>query len=353
MQHSRVQFADSLRGVACLSVVIAHYGTFWTPAGAVIPLIANVPPLPADIAPPYLYWVVTSSSHFTPGAFGVALFFLISGFVIPLSLDRLGTFSFLRARCWRIGPTYAVGFLFTVAALALASWVYAKPFPYGPTEVLHHIVPGPRLLLGGRTIDYVIWTLEIEVCFYLICAIIAPWLRAGSMLVFAIPIALSAASLFLLTGIYATYARALAFMFIGTAFNFHLRKQVDTPALFGVVAALCVVSVGAMGWTQGQVVMGSYATAAAMFIAAYAARNVILDLRVLRSLAAVSYPLYVVHGIMGYVAMRIMLDHSIPPSAAVLAAFILALAVSYVLHIAIEVPTQRLGKEWRWRTAAA
>jgi peptidoglycan/LPS O-acetylase OafA/YrhL len=140
-------------------------------------------------------------------------------------------------------------------------------------------------------------------------------------------------------------------MFIGTAFNFHLRKQVDTPALLGVVAALCVVSVGAMGWTQGQIIMGSYATAAGMFIAAYAGRNVIPDLWVLRSLAAVSYPLYVVHGIMGYVAMRIMLDHSIPPSIAILFAFILAVAVSYALHIAIEVPTQRLGKEPRWCTA--
>jgi len=173
------------------------------------------------------------------------------------------------------------------------------------------------------------------------------------MLVFAVPVALSAASLFLLTGIYATYAEALAFMFIGTAFNFHLRKHVDRPALFGVVAALCIVSVGAMGWTQGQIIMVSYVIAAGMFIAAYAARNVIPDLWALRSLAAVSYPLYVVHGIMGYVAMRIMLDVSIPPSVAVLIAFVLALAVSYALHIAIEVPTQRLGKEPRWHTAAA
>jgi Acyltransferase family len=261
MQHSRVQFADSLRGVACLSVVLAHYGGFWKPSGVVIPLVANVPPLPADVAPPYLYFAVTSSHSFSPAGFGVALFFLISGFVIPLSLNRLGTFSFLRARCWRIGPTYAVGFLFTVAALALASRVYGKPFPYSPTELLLHIVPGPRLLFGSRWVDYAIWTLEIEVCFYLLCAIIAPWLRAGSMLVFAIPLALSAASLFLLTGIYATYAQALAFMLIGTAFNFHLRKHLDTPALFGVVAVLCIVSVGAMAWTQGQIIMGSYATA--------------------------------------------------------------------------------------------
>src|SRR2546430_684721 len=171
MQHSRVQFADSLRGIACLSVVIAHYGSFWTPAGAVIPLIANVTPLPADIVPPHLYLALMSFNGFSLAEVGVALFFLISGFVIPLSLDRLGTFSFLRARCWRIGPTYAAGFLFTVAALALASRAYGKPFPYSPTEVLLHVVPGPRLLFDSRWIDYVIWTLAVEVCFYLVCAI--------------------------------------------------------------------------------------------------------------------------------------------------------------------------------------
>jgi peptidoglycan/LPS O-acetylase OafA/YrhL len=44
-----------------------------------------------------------------------------------------------------------------------------------------------------------------------------------------------------------------------------------------------------------------------------------------------------------------MLDHSIPPSAAILVAFIVALVVSYAVHIAIEVPTKRLGKEPRWR----
>ncbi|MBR0913133.1 acyltransferase family protein [Bradyrhizobium japonicum] len=346
-------FADGLRGVACLSVVIAHYGGFWIPAGATIPLIANVPPVPADTAPPYLYSALMSFNSFSLAEIGVVLFFLISGFVIPMSLDRLGTLSFLRARCWRIGPTYAFGFMFTVAALALASRVYGKPFPYSPTEVLLHIVPGPRLIFGSPWIDYVVWTLEIEVCFYLLCAVLAPWLRAGSMLVFAVPLALAAASLLLLTGIYAIYAQAIAFMFVGTAVNFHLRKHAGSLEIVGVIAAIGAAGIGAVWWTQGQIIAVSYVIAAGAFIAAYIARKQIPDLWVMRSLAAISYPLYVVHAIMGYVAMRIMLDYSVPPDIAVLGAFILALAVSVALHVTIELPTQRLGKEPRRRAAVA
>jgi peptidoglycan/LPS O-acetylase OafA/YrhL len=61
-------------------------------------------------------------------------------------------------------------------------------------------------------------------------------------------------------------------------------------------------------------------------------------------LAAISYPFYVVHGIMGYVAMRIMLDHAIPPVAAVLLASALAVLVSIFIHIWVEIPTQQIGK---------
>ncbi len=48
--------------------------------------------------------VIASPINF--GAFGVALFFLISGFVIPLSFQSYGRLDFLVARFFRIYPTY-------------------------------------------------------------------------------------------------------------------------------------------------------------------------------------------------------------------------------------------------------
>jgi hypothetical protein len=77
-------------------------------------------------------------SEFQLRRFGVALFFLISGFVVTLSLDRTNTPSFIWARAWRIIPTYAAGFSCILAALMAASHVYRKPFPYSLHEVLVH-----------------------------------------------------------------------------------------------------------------------------------------------------------------------------------------------------------------------
>ncbi len=93
--------------------------------------------------------------------------------------------------------------------------------------------------------------------------------------------------------------------------------------------------------------MASYSVAIAVFLAAYLARSIFPDIALLRGLAAISYPLYVVHGIMGYVAMRIMLDYAIMPGLCLIIAFLLAAVVSWFLHVFVEVPTQLIGKRRR------
>jgi peptidoglycan/LPS O-acetylase OafA/YrhL len=48
---------------------------------------------------------------------------------------------------------------------------------------------------------------------------------------------------------------------------------------------------------------------------------------------------------MGYVAMRLMIDIGIMPWLAILLAFMLAITVSVLLHVAVELPSQRAGKQ--------
>jgi peptidoglycan/LPS O-acetylase OafA/YrhL len=95
----------------------------------------------------------------------------------------------------------------------------------------------------------------------------------------------------------------------------------------------------------------SYGLAAAVFIASYLARSIFPNLMPLRGLSAVSYPLYVVHGVLGYVAMRIMIDLVVLSEAAFVLAFWLAIAISSGLHVLIERPTQRMGRIARPRHA--
>jgi peptidoglycan/LPS O-acetylase OafA/YrhL len=46
------------------------------------------------------------------------------------------------------------------------------------------------------------------------------------------------------------------------------------------------------------------------------------------------------------VALRIMVAHSVAPVAALILALSGALLLSWLLHIAVEVPTHRLGQRW-------
>jgi peptidoglycan/LPS O-acetylase OafA/YrhL len=117
------QFADALRGIACLSVVCHHLvGQFLVQPGVVALYgLAQVPDGDALPVSNFFY-----RGGF--GEFGVALFFLISGFVIPLSLERYGPRAFLIARCWRLVPTYMACF----AVLLATEWLDVR---YGPNAV--------------------------------------------------------------------------------------------------------------------------------------------------------------------------------------------------------------------------
>jgi Acyltransferase family len=188
----KIQFANALRGIAALTVMFSHYFSFWIDPAA-IASVAHFPAFQAAApATPSYVRAYAATYPFAPPAFGVALFFMVSGFVIPFSFASYGRLGFLVARIMRLYPTYMVGFGITVVSLGVAAIGWHRAFPYPPTAVLSHILPGVRDLIGGPNIDYVVWTLEVEVKFYVVCLLIAPLLRSGSALAFLAPAAIAA-----------------------------------------------------------------------------------------------------------------------------------------------------------------
>jgi peptidoglycan/LPS O-acetylase OafA/YrhL len=85
----------------------------------------------------------------TYGYLGVVVFFAISGFVIPYSLDRMGfqfpqdIFKFIKRRFWRIYPTYVVAATITVALLYAS---YVVPFSHSAAPTLD-----ARTIIGHLT----------------------------------------------------------------------------------------------------------------------------------------------------------------------------------------------------------
>jgi peptidoglycan/LPS O-acetylase OafA/YrhL len=253
---------------------------------------------------------------------------------------------FLYARAWRIIPTYAVGFGCTVAALALASVYFSRPFPFPAWVVAVHTIPGLRGIAGTPVIDYVVWTLEIEVLFYIVCALTAGWIRRRSLLVLLIPTsALILATRYSgIAQVSAAYPIGLDFMFVGVIISFHNSGRMPAWIALAAGSFAAATSLFTARAMLGDLIAFSYAVALALFLVCYFARAIFPNPWPLRALSAISYPLYVVHGVMGYVTMRVALACGAPANIAIIAALALATTLSIVLHVLIELPTQRIGK---------
>ena len=142
---SRLAWLDVLRGVAALAVVFNHFGYFVPPA-----LNGRV-----------YQWI-------NPGDYGVFVFFLISGYIVPASLERKGSVrTFWVSRLFRLYPLYllAVGvalFLFMVHIGGLRG-EGSDP----ETSVLSQMLMMSNVL-AGENLPNVVWSLSYEMVFYLL-----------------------------------------------------------------------------------------------------------------------------------------------------------------------------------------
>ncbi|RYY30215.1 MAG: acyltransferase [Sphingobacteriaceae bacterium] len=105
------------------------------------------------------------------GKFGVNIFFVISGFIIPLSMDKAKyklkyIFHFLLKRIVRLHPPYLGGLLITLIIVFLADKVKHIPFP---EDVFSIIKSCFYLHIPGD--NPVFWTLKIEAEYYIFIAV--------------------------------------------------------------------------------------------------------------------------------------------------------------------------------------
>jgi peptidoglycan/LPS O-acetylase OafA/YrhL len=114
--------------------------------------------------------------HIDLGKYGVLLFFLVSGYVIPMSLERHGSLRrFWIGRLCRIYPAYLAA-IALVGVLALAGWgSWQESFrTQTVSAVLGHATMMSDLL-GLHGAVRVFWTLSYEMIFYLIVSGLFAW----------------------------------------------------------------------------------------------------------------------------------------------------------------------------------
>lgn len=213
---SRLGWLDALRGGAALAVALHHASYVYLPSVRV--------------------WL---KEWFDPGLFGVLVFFLVSGYIVPASLERRGSVrGFWIGRFFRIYPLLAVTSLLAILPFLLGVLgLRAGLEQYSPaTAVLAHMTMLQDLLNVPNAMN-VLWTLSYEMAFYLLIValfVVGGHRRSAPAAVVLTVVALVAVTLTatgVLTGAHAPSAL--------------LSRTAGTGAVVAVTAAALLVAIAA------------------------------------------------------------------------------------------------------------
>lgn len=359
----RYEFAHMLRGIAAIIVTFgAHLmGVFWVNAPAAITPLGLGPNLP-QVDLPLGIASLQTFDWLSFGHFGVAMFFLISGFVIPFSLFRYSPRQFLIARFFRIYPTYWIALTISVIVIVVLS---GKGTWLSKTHLLSQYAL-VRDLLWLPSLDGISWTLEIEFKFYLVCALFSTAIMNARLKKFILLIfccgllsLLPVLNNFMRMGFpwfQIIHAIGFSFLFIiymliGILFSWHCQKQLSDKR-FLISVCISFIWFSFMWYynlhlgIQHSVGTLNFLLALLVFTLVYLCRKSISVPPILKWFGDISYPLYVIHPIVGYGLLYYfvyVLNMNSWISMILCSAIVLLLA--YAIHRIIENPSNVFGKK--------
>lgn len=325
-KNSRLVEIDALRGLAALAVVLFHYTSRFHE-------LFEVSSLP--------------TFSFPYGHYGVNLFFIISGFVIFMTLEKTSRpMDFVVSRFSRLFPAYWVAIILTFSithALGLPGKLVDLGAALGNLFMIQGIFHIPH-------VDGVYWTLEVELLFY--CGMfflyriqrldLIHWALLGLLALRVIYFALAQGFGIELSW---TISRLLILPYIpwfALGIAIYLVTSHRHPGEWrwpAQTAALAVVTLAIVDSLS--VALLAVGLGAAVFLAA-SGRAPLLRHRVLVWLGAISYPLYLVHENIGWSLQLRLAGLGISADVAVLIALLCSLTMAKAMTRWIELP----AKDW-------
>jgi peptidoglycan/LPS O-acetylase OafA/YrhL len=331
---------DALRGIAALAVVLFHYFDSYDKRHDHVtePLF-------------YIPW----------GDGGVQLFFVISGFVIFMTLQRAKRpMDFVVSRFSRLYPGYWVAIIVTTLAVqGLDVSYYERP----TLDVVLNFTMLQRLsFIPANDIEGAYWTLYVELWFYV--AMLALFTLGLLRHIEAFLLLALGASLtwwageqwggegywgWNLTTSFGLVFGQIPFFVIGIGlYRLHMRER-PRLALLVILAALATIPV-----QHPPEFLAAALVAIGAFALILTGRAGFLRQPVLVWLGAISYSLYLIHNYAGRsLILRLQDDAGWSANASIAAALVASLVVATVLTYLVERPAQRLIRRayagWRGR----
>jgi peptidoglycan/LPS O-acetylase OafA/YrhL len=350
-------YVDSIRGLAALAVVYFH-----------IAEIAYKNNFTTNAVEYYLFKVF--SEYFDLGKIAVVMFFAVSGFVIPFSLLKSSNAplrGFAISRFFRLYPAYWVSM---VLALAIIPLVRGDVFTL--TQILANVTMLQQFL-GQQNILGVYWTLQIEIVFYVVSAMLfyvrllhKPEGAVGAVVFFLLcAVAMGAARYALGIKLPVAIPLGLTVMFWGLLWRHganapagaHLRRLIISTSLL-VVFAVPVVSLLSynvdmgFGETWYRYTIAYYA---GMALFALLTTKLRITHPVFVWLGAISYSVYLLGPVAQPVVEYVLPYRQLAPYPVhlmIVLAWVLTVIMAYLSYRFIELPSQKLGKKLASRQPA-
>jgi peptidoglycan/LPS O-acetylase OafA/YrhL len=319
---SRLLELDALRGIAAISVVLYHYTTVFRATYGHHDLLI----------------------YFPYGGYGVNLFFIISGFVIFLTLEKVATgLDFIVGRFSRLFPAYWIAIGLTSSVV----FVFGLP---GQEVELKNILINLTMLeqwLNTPYIDEVYWSLSLELSFYVLMFILYKSNMLKRIEIFAITwlilfyiirvikyimgfnlsIMLLRTSLFWWVHLF--IAGIIFYKIKNKQSSFYHHAIIGSCLLYSISSGLniieLIINIGFFG----------------LFYMFCCNKLKLIVQRPLLFLGMISYPLYLIHYNIGFVIIYRLESIGINANISVVIAMALSLLLSWLIHLSVEKPAMQ------------
>ena len=317
----RLKELDALRGLAALAVVLFHYTTQFDK----------------------LFGHSNALSWSMPyGDLGVHLFFMISGFVIFLTLDRVAKpFDFVISRFSRLYPAYWLAIILTTAVV----WTYGLEGQ--EVNTLNTVINFSMLqgIFELPDVDGVYWTLMYELIFYTLIFTVYKF-SCLKHIVFIIIAVLFLNILNSFTNIIPWKIQLFLLLqynhLFGAGIIFYLLQRDGNKVFYFATLALCLVAQWSQGHFSSSIIITSFFLI--FFLFTYQKLTFIV-IKPLVWLGSISYSLYLLHQNIGYVVIREIEDLGYSSNLAIVAALCISLFLAHNIMKIVERPSQLWIKE--------
>jgi peptidoglycan/LPS O-acetylase OafA/YrhL len=320
-KHAQIPIINNLRGVAALAVCLYHF-IYTTTNYVKDQSILNV-----------TYY----------GQFGVALFFVISGVVIPLSLIRANYKiknwpKFFIKRVVRIEPPYIVALLLAIIiAIARKRILNETTVELSFTQITLHLGYLIPFFEGFKWLNNVFWTLAIEFQYYLVISVLILLVTEGKIagrFVFYILMMLSP-FYFTNPNFFPSYS---ALFLMGICWSFYYLKKSNLLEFLVVLFLSFLIVYLKLGHIEA--IVGIITT---LIIQVFTTSSI----KILDFFGNISYSLYLIHPLIGGTLINI-LSHTFVISwqkpIVIMVGIGITVFSSYIMYRIIEKPTQLLSK---------